>query len=147
MRNRQYTARETRWVAEYVQLTYPTVFDEGRYMFQVPLGPLSEGYSARLAPRVDAIVFGAGATHLIEGDIEKPMSALGDLIHYRDLFSQTKRFADMLTNELVAVLLIPNVDSNVILQAEKQGVEVKTFRPQWLLEYMIERRGRQKLHG
>ena len=142
---RQYTARETRWVAEYVQLRFPKSFNDGKYMFQVPLGPLSEGFSARMAPRVDAVVLGEGYTVLLEGDIEKPMSALGDLIHYRDLFHSTKRFSDRHRYKLDGILLIPEVDSNVILQAEKQGVMVETFKPEWLQEYMVQRRGRQRL--
>ena len=143
MSSRPYTARETRWVAEYVQEKYPKAFDRGDYAFQVPLGPLSDGFTSRAAPRVDAVVFNDSRTVMIEGDIEKPMSALGDLIHYKTLFYSTRRMRDLVELPLVAILLLPDPDSNVIIEADKQGVLVDTYKPAWLAEYMVERRGRR----
>ena len=141
---RPYTSRETRWVLEYVRTFYAADFDAGRVAFQVPLGPFAESFTKRAAPRADAVIVRPLEVVLIEGEAENRTSALGQLLYYDFVFPLTPDFHADGHKPRRLILLVEDTEPTFELFVRKFGVELTTWAPAWLLEYLIQKRGSRR---
>lgn len=136
---REYTPRETRWVTEYVLAHWASAELAGYVSYQVPLGPLAQGATQRAAPRADCIIYLAHKVVIIEADTENITSALGQLLYYDYLFPLTPGNVDRNKPRDLTLLLLDMPDTYFRAFSTKYNIDIDTWAPPWLLEYVRER--------
>ena len=137
---REYTARETKWVVEYVNAFYPEIANTGKVVYQMPLGRDARGSTKRLAPRADAVIFHHDSIVLIEAEIENVSSAIGQLLFYDFIFQQTPDLELNADLPRHLTLLLSTSDGALELFAAKHRVNIDTWAPGWLEQYINEKR-------
>ncbi len=137
--NREYVARETRWVREYVKKHYPIAEAHGDIEYQASLGPLAGTEFDRKAPRVDALISLHGFVVLAEFKVDELSCGLGQLLLYELAFPLTPNRKDtkLPINKLLVVLDYP--DDMHKLFAAKYGISIDMDAPEWLVQYVQER--------
>lgn len=141
-----YTQRDRRYVAEYVDQVYP----HDKVFFNLRLGPppiaTAERYPgvdvnryARVWKKTcDAVVVTEKEVVLIEGELRRPLLALGELISYRDLLFQTPELMAYAKLPVKSILLCPVYDPTLELQLKEHNIEAVVFRPKWADDYLKE---------
>ena len=139
-----YHQRDTRYVAEFLSWAFP---EDGK-MFQVRLGPaplelwmrypeLDIDRWARVWDKTcDAIVITPTALVLIEGELRRPIVAIGELLVYRELLPQTQSLAAYWSMPIRTVLLTPLPDPTLEVVMKRLGIEIALYRPLWVEEYL-----------
>jgi len=141
-----YVQRDRRYVAEYVEQTYP--YNKVHYNLRLGPPPIgtAEKYPGTNIDRLarvwkktcDAVVITDKEVVLIEGELRRPMEALGELISYRDLLFQTPELTAYAKMPVKSILLCPVYDPTMDLQLKEHNIEAVVFRPKWVDEYLRE---------
>ena len=141
-----YVQRDRRYVAEYVDQVYP----RDKVFFNLRLGPAPIGvaekypgvdvdrYARVWKKTCDAVVVTENEVVLIEGELRRPLLALGELISYRDLLFQTPELAPYAKMPVKSILLCPVYDPTLELQLKEHNIETAVFRPKWVDDYLKE---------
>ena len=141
-----YVQRDRRYVAEYIDQLYPYA----KVWYNLRLGPppigVAEKYPgvdvnryARVWKKTcDAVVVTENEVILIEGELRRPLLALGELISYRDLLFQTPELAAYAKMPVKSILLCPVYDPTLELQLKENKIEAVVFRPKWVDDYLEE---------
>lgn len=141
-----YVQRDIRYVAEYVDQNYP----HDKVFFNLRLGPppigVAEKYPgvdvnryARVWKKTcDAVVVTVTEVVLIEGELRRPLLALGELVIYRDLLFQTPELVPYTGRPVRSILLCPVYDPTLELQLKEHKIEAAVFRPKWVDDYLKE---------
>ena len=139
-----YVHRDTRYVAEFVTVAFPG----DPKMFNVRLGPtpleLAHQYPdidvdrwARVwAKTADAIVLTPSHLIVIEGELRRPVLALGELLVYRELVAQTESLGQYRNMAVRTLLLTPLPDPTIRPVLDHLGIEVIEYRPLWVEGYL-----------
>ena len=139
-----YQQRDGRYVAEFVSWAFPTDLK----MFNVRLGPAPlelrlrypdldvERWARVWAKTCDAIVITPTALVLIEGELRRPLLAIGELLVYRDLIPQTTDLARYWRLPIRTTLLTPLPDPTLETVLEHLEIGVIQYRPIWVEEYL-----------
>lgn len=134
------SGREPKFVSEYVLANYAG----RRVVFNAPLGPIpselvadvGEAAAIRLyrswRPRVDAIIWDDDGVVLLEGKIDTPRNAIGDLLFYRPLWGVTPEYRPFWSAPLRLVLLTPWAPDWLEVVAKAYDVEMEIYTPGWL---------------
>lgn len=135
---------ETRLVSEYLAAQYPSARTKER----VRLGPvvaltpdsnLSEadlkmvGVFRRFA---DAVAITPNELVLIEGKMRSNPSAVAQLLLYQELVPLTFELYDYLSLPLVLEMVVAVDDPAVRRMAERAGIRVQVYRPDWLPQWV-----------
>jgi hypothetical protein len=141
-----YVQRDIRYVSEYVDQNYP----HDKVFFNLRLGPppigVAEKYPgvdvnryARVWKKTcDAVVVTDKEVVLIEGELRRPLLALGELVIYRDLLFQTPELVPYQGHTVRSILLCPVYDPTLDLQLREHKIEAAVFRPKWVDDYLKE---------
>jgi len=146
MPRKEYLQRDRRYVSEYVA-THIT--DRKAAFFNLRLGPpplearrmypeLPEAYFRVWKKWADAVVVTSDRIILVEGELRRPVVALGEILTYRDLVIQTPELEPYKDLPVEMHLVTPREDPDLMAQAEKQGVKVVIYKPLWALDYLKE---------
>lgn len=139
-----YVHRDTRYVAEWAVLAHP----EKQALINVRLGPvppeLRERYPdldvdrwARVwAKACDLILVGDGELLLVEGELRRPIVAIGELVVYRYLIDQTQSLAPWWRWPVRTILLTPLQDPVLEPVLARLDIEVVVYRPEWVGDYL-----------
>lgn len=139
-----YIHRDTRYVSEYLTIAFPTY----PKMFNVRLGPSPEELRyqypeldvdrwARVwAKTADALVLTPNHLVLVEGELRRPIVALGELVVYRDLVPQTESLGTYRNMAVRTLLLTPLPDPTLGPVLTRLGIEVVEYRPLWVESYL-----------
>lgn len=139
-----YVHRDTRYVSEYLAFAFP----QAPKMFNVRLGPapleIREKYPqldverwARVWGKIaDAIVVTPGALVVVEGELRRPIVAIGELVVYRELIPQTVSLARWWQMPIRTILLTPIPDPALEPVLRKLQIESVYYSPPWAEEYM-----------
>jgi len=141
-----YVQRDRRYVAEWVFENYPYA----EVFYNLRLGPPPAIISAAF-PGVDvdrwarvwkktcdAVVITDNEIILIEGELRRPLLALGELLIYRDLLSTTPELKPYIGKRVRTVLLCPVEDPTLELTLREHKIEKVLFRPPWVEQYLRE---------
>ena len=140
--------RERRYIAEYMLDTLP----EGEYQINVELGPIPQEYvqrhgMARAAamfrptrPRVDAVKWTPEAYYLVEAKIRDIKAGIGDLAYYKVQAELAPDLPFYDGQPIVLRLIVPWMLEWLQLAADAQEIEVVVFCPDWIEEYVEERK-------
>ena len=139
-----YQHRDSRYVSEVCDWAFP-----GRpTLLNVRIGPIPSEIQARYPAldtsrwaRVwlktcDAIVLDENSLVLIEGELRRPIAAIGELGVYREMIPQTRSLWAYWYLPIRTLLVTPLADPTVepVLQALK--IETLLYRPLWVEEYL-----------
>jgi len=139
-----YVHRDTRYVSEWVSATFP----HDLAAFNVRLGPAPlelrlrypdldiERWARVWAKTADAIVITPNALLLIEGELRRPVVAIGELLVYRDLVPQTFSLARYWSLPVKTILLTPLGDPTLETVLQHLGIETVPYRPFWVDDYL-----------
>ncbi len=139
-----YQQRDSRYVAEFMSWAFP----EDPKLINVRLGPvpleLRHRYPdldidrwARVWDKTcDAIVITPTALVLIEGELRRPIVAIGELLTYRELVPQTESLATYWPLPIRALLVTPLPDPTLDPVMQRLGIEVIQYRPLWVEQYL-----------
>jgi len=141
-----YKPRETRLCSEYVAQYFP----QDLVRLRCPLGPIPKaiqemvpGQKALTAarpwrPEVDALIIKDDKIILLECKIFKIMDGLSKLPLYRSLVPETPELQRYLDRPVEMLLVVPWTAPWIQVAAEKLGVVVDVFKPEWIAEYVEE---------
>jgi hypothetical protein len=141
-----YVQRDRRYVAEYIDQVYPYA----KAWYNLRLGPAPIGvaekypgmdvdrYARVWKKTCDAVVVTDKEVVLIEGELRRPLLALGELISYRELLFQTPELMPYAKMPVKSILLCPVYDPTLELQLKEHNIETAVFRPPWVDEYLKE---------
>ena len=141
-----YTLRDKRYVAEWVIENYPYA----EVFFNLRLGPVpaevaaafpgvdADRYARVWKKSCDAVVITADEMILIEGELRRPLLALGELLIYRDLLSTTPELRAYSNRRVRTVLLCPVEDPTLDVTLTEHKIEKAVYRPPWVNEYLRE---------
>ena len=139
-----YQQRDSRYVAEFMSWAYP----EDPKLINVRVGPvpleLRHRYPdldidrwARVWDKTcDAIVITPTALVLIEGELRRPIVAIGELLVYRELVPQTESLAAYWQMPIRTILLTPLPDPTLAIVIKRLDIEIVEYRPLWVDEYL-----------
>ena len=139
-----YQQRDSRYVAEFMSWAYP----EDPKLINVRVGPvpleLRHRYPdldidrwARVWDKTcDAIVITPTALVLIEGELRRPIVAIGELLVYRELVPQTESLSQYWQMPIRTILLTPLPDPTLEIVIRRLGIEIVEYRPLWVDEYL-----------
>lgn len=143
-RRAAYIHRDSLYVSEFCDWAFP-----GRpTLLNVRLGPtpreIRERYPALDTDRwarvwlktCDAIVLDEGTLVLIEGELRRPIVAIGELVVYRELIPQTMSLQDYWHLPIRTVMVTPLGDPTVDPVLAQLQIETVLYRPQWAEEYL-----------
>lgn len=140
----RYVHRDTRYVAEYVSWAFP----HDRAAFNVRLGPapleIRQRYPdldvdrwARVWMRAaDAIVVTPSALVIIEGELRRPITAIGELVVYRELVGQTDTLRSWWAMPIRLIMVTPLPDPTLEVVLRRLQIEVVPYRPVWVEDYL-----------
>jgi len=141
-----YTLRDRRYVAEWVIENYP----HDQAFYNLRLGGVPSEVAARypgvdvdrmarvFKKTCDALVVTETELVLIEGELRRPLLALGELLVYRDLISTTPELRPWSHFPVRTVLLCPVEDPSLDLILRENKIEKAVFKPPWVEEYLRE---------
>lgn len=141
-----YVLRDRRYVAEWVIENYP----HAQVFYNLRLGPppaeISAAYPgldvdryARVWKKTcDAVVVTEEELFLIEGELRRPLLALGELLIYRDLLSTTPELKPYIGLRVRTILLCPIEDPTLEMTLKEHKIEKALYRPPWVEEYLKE---------
>ena len=141
-----YVHRDRRYVAEWVIDNYP----HDQVFFNLRLGPAPAeivaaypGIDVDRLGRVwkktcDAVVVTDEHIVLIEGELRRPMEAIGELQVYRDLLTTTPELKPWSHLPVRTILLCPVEDPTLNLILRERKIEKAVYRPAWVEEYLRE---------
>ena len=86
----------------------------------------------------DAVVITEEELILIEGELRRPLLALGELIIYRDLLSTTPELRQYSHLPVRTVLLCPIEDPTLDMTLREHKIEKALYRPPWVDQYLKE---------
>ena len=139
-----YEHRDTRYVAEYVALTWP----DSPHWFNVRLGPAPpelrgrypgidvERWAKVWARAADALVLDGDTCWIVEGELRRPVEALGELVVYRELINQTESLRSLWHLRPRCLILTPLPDPTLEVVLRKLDIESVSYRPPWVEEYL-----------
>jgi hypothetical protein len=146
MERKPYQQRDRRYVVEFVMNHFP-----GRVtaFFNLRVGPapeemrrahpeLPESYFRPWKRFVDAVVVTADELIVIEGELRRPITALGELQAYAENVRETPELRPYMDRRIRRILVTPREDPMILEDAARVGVEVVFYRPVWVLEYLRE---------
>lgn len=138
-----YVLRDRRYVAEWVIENYP----HAEVFYNLRLGPPPAGL-AEMYPGVDiekyarvwkktcdAVVITDKELILIEGELRRPLLALGELLIYRDLLSTTPELKPYRRLRVRTILLCPVEDPTLELTLREHKIEKVVYKPPWVEQY------------
>ena len=140
----RYVPRDGRYVAEYLTWAHP----HDPKLMNVRLGPpprdLQLAYPdldvdrwARVWDKTcDAIAVTPGALVVIEGELRRPIVAIGELLVYRELIPQTQSLSRYWSLPIRSVLLTPLGDPTLEVVMRRLNIETVLYRPEWVEEYL-----------
>jgi len=141
---RRYRIVHEAYLVEWLGITYPA----GTWKTNVPLGdklirkeePLTpeerRQLGGMLGANIDAIAVLPTEVHLIEAMVRHEPGAIEDLLKYRELLPHTTGL-EPLTNRPIKLILVTPLELGWYEQfANKLGVEIRHYRPPWILEYL-----------
>ena len=156
---------ETRLIAEYLKEHY----SEFSFIMKQPLGTISEDLARRdgmkvamgilrpFRPEVDAVVILPHFLLIIEAKVWNIVNGLAKLPLYKLLVPVTPELKEYMPREVLMQLVVGWTNSNLETMARSMDVEVKVYRPDWLIEvvegmhkywtkeYQLERQKRLKM--
>lgn len=143
---RRYEARERRYIADYVKGHFPNeIVHFNLRLYEDPkvaVPGLSEKASRRLLSRtgiyVDALVELEGVVLLIEAKVENEVQALGELVQYAMMLPLTPGWENITPNMIRLRLVSPVKKDFIIRMAERFAIEIDTWAPDYILEYLLE---------
>jgi len=133
---------ETRLIAEYLKERYP----EFPFIMKQPLGAVSEelmkteGYERAIKvmrpfrPEVDAVVILPAHLLIIEAKVWSIVDGLAKLPLYKSLVPATPELKQFFPREIMMQLVVGWTNTNLQIMARDMDVEVKVFRPDWVVE-------------
>lgn len=133
---------ETRLVAEYLKERY----SEFTFIMKQPLGAIpdeiikTEGYKRALGllrpfrPEVDAVVILPRYFLIIEAKVWSIIDGLAKLPLYKSLIPVTPELKQYMPREVLMQLVVGWTNPNLEIMARSVGVEVKVYRPDWVVE-------------
>lgn len=139
-----YVHRDTRYVAEFASWAYPN----DPKLLNVRLGPapleMRQRYPdldvdrwARVWDKTaDLIVVTPGAMVLVEGELRRPIVAIGELLVYKELVPQTESISRYWQMPIRTVLLTPLGDPTLEVVLRRLGIEMVLYRPVWVEAYL-----------
>ena len=141
-----YINRDRRYVAEWVIKNYPRAQVFYNLRLGLPPREIAAAFPGTNADRMarvwkktcDAVVITDDSMILVEGELRRPLEALGELLVYRDLLSTTPELQPYLGRKVRTVLLCPVEDPSLDLQLRELGIEKAVFRPPWVEDYLRE---------
>ena len=141
-----YTLRDKRYVAQWVIENYP----HEQVFYNLRLGGVPAELRARY-PGVDvdrmarvykktcdAVVVTETELVLIEGELRRPLLALGELLIYRDLLSTTPELKPWSHLPVRTILLCPVEDPSLDISLARHKIEKAVFKPPWVEKYLQE---------
>ena len=138
--------RERRYIVEWARDRFP----ECEHRFNVPLGPVPESLIAELGferavktfrrwrPYIDAVIVCPEKVVFAEAEILNPKNAIGDLLYYKELVPETPDLGELLNMKHEFWLVIPTYLKWIRDFAEKRGIIVDIYTPDWLKDYLEE---------
>jgi len=143
-RRRKYTPVERRYVVEAVQAFWPDAIYKA---FNVRLGrppeelrrlhpELDRRWMKVWLPCADAIVVTDTHLYVVEAKIRNPRQAIGQLLDYVRRVPETPELAPYAGRPIVAVLVVPFADPELVKTCKQFNIDVREFRPKWVEEYM-----------
>lgn len=139
-----YVHRDTRYVSEFVSWAFPR--DPLRVNVRLGPSPLElrmrypdldvDRWARVWAKTADALVITPSALVLIEGELRRPICALGELVVYRELLPQTESLQAYWRMPVRLVLLTPLPDPTLAPVLRRLEIEVVEYRPLWVEEYL-----------
>jgi len=130
---------EAKYVNEWILLNYP----DRLYWKRVHLGPLPKKDLARLYKVtqrwIDAVIKDHDKVLLVEAKLVPRPDAVGQLLLYNDLFSQTEMFKELWDWPRQMVLLTTREDRHVRALCEEHNIKYEVYAPPWVLEYLAKR--------
>ena len=84
----------------------------------------------------DAIVVTPASLVVIEGELRRPILAIGELAVYRELVPQTTGLARWWRLPIRCLLLTPIPDPTLEPVLARLGIEAIAYRPLWVEEYL-----------
>lgn len=141
-----YVQRDRRYVAEWVIKNYP----QAQVFYNLRLGPppaeIAAAYPGLDADRYarvwkktcDAVVITGDEIVLIEGELRRPLLALGELLIYRALLSTTPELKPYSRLPVRTILLCPIEDPTLEIQLRESKIEKAVYRPPWVDQYLKE---------
>lgn len=134
---------ERLYIAQFMR----TMFPDGNYALNVPLGPVPEGLAREVGlgkasrifrpsrRRVDAVAWLPDRYVLVESKLRDPLPALGQLLVYQDLADDTPDLPNYTGQPFELWSAVPFVLEEVEDRARSFGIKTITFQPDWLEEY------------
>lgn len=147
MRRKKYRRVEREYVIDYVLNKFPRRL---KVYYNLRLGPppehvakaypnLPPGYFKVWQRYADAVVITDTAIILIEAKVHNIKVGIGYLLEYRDLLPQTPELKPYLGRPIHLRLVIPVPDPWVLNNANKYGIEVDIYQPEWLIPILREK--------
>ncbi len=138
---------ERRYIQEYVVQAFP---DRVWAQWNVPIGPFPEKMVKQFPDRpptsfnpwrsfADALVDDGKQLILIEAKIHNLKRGVGDLDRYMSIIRETPELVRYKDTPIELRLVIPMDDPTTMAHAQRRGVTVAIYRPQWVLDYLKER--------
>lgn len=146
--SRLWQPRETRLLSEWVAKKYP----EDKVMFRVRLGRPPAWAAASIAagtpPEIykiyqrwaDAIIIREKELILIEAKIRPIPGVVSEINLYAQLIPKTPDLAEFMDRPIRKVILLAVRDPEITELASVDNIEVEIFTPDWVNEYLKERR-------
>jgi hypothetical protein len=141
-----YIQRERRYVIEWASITYPNY----KAFFNLRVGLAPEAMRAQypgidverlgrvFKKFVDYVGVGEKEVLLVEGKLRTPITAIGQLIIYRDQLFTTPEMQPYKGMPLRTILLCPVNDPSLDLMLRDVRIEKAFYRPAWVYQYLKE---------
>ena len=150
--NATWTPAEGRLVGEYLAVRFPDVRTAqrvrvGSYAASLDPAELTPGEARMLGVWrrwVDAVVFLADHTLLIEAAIVPDPGDVAQLDLYRELWPMTPEYRDRRELPVLGRLVYAVDDPPIKVLASRWGFTVDIFRPPWIDEYLSRKFPRQR---
>jgi hypothetical protein len=77
----------------------------------------------------DAIFIEDGKVHIVEAKLRPDAGAIGQLEHYKDLFTRTPEFQQYWNYPIELILLTPYLDLELVALCSKKGIRYEHYVP------------------
>jgi len=146
-RRKKYRRVEREYVVDYVANKFPRRL---KAYFNLRLGPppefvrraypnLPPGYFRSWQRYADAVVVTDDGLYLIEAKVHNLRIGISYLLEYKDLIPQTPELRPYINRPLHLRLVIPVPDPWIMQNAQKFGIEVDVYQPEWLVPILKEK--------
>jgi len=145
-RRRAYLHRDRRYVAEFCAWAFP----QDPTWINLRVGPVPlelrlrypqldvDRWARVWAKTADAVVITPSHLVLIEGELRRPIAAIGELVVYRSMVRQTTALADYASLPIRTILLTPIPDPSLEAVLRDLQLEVVIYMPEWVGDYLRE---------